>query len=244
MQTPPAPPTPPTAPTPIVSPSSGGAQTGAGGLAPAIAGQSGGAASNVYTFNQLLARGGELSTQLKSATSRRADVARDLRRAPQSLKDGLQSQINELNGRIVQLEKDIASNGQERVLAKGREADGTMASTGDGTTPFPYMPSRADMTAISVVFTLFVLCPIALSFSRFIWKRGSRLAAAPVSRESDLRMERVEQAVDAIAVEVERISEGQRFVTQLMTQQPALGEGAAPPVRVAAAEAVASWQQR
>lgn len=244
MQTPPAPPTPPTAPTPIVSPPSGGAQPGAGGLAPATSGQAGGAASNVYTYSQLLARGEELSIQLRSATSRRADIARDLRRAPQSLKDGLQSQITELNGRIVQLEKDIASNGQERVLAKGREADGTMTSTGDGSSPFPYMPSRADMTAISVVFTLFVLCPIALSFSRFIWKRGSRVTAAPASRESDLRMERVEQAVDAIAVEVERISEGQRFVTQLMTQQPALGAGAAPPLRVAAAEPVAARSQR
>ena len=100
------------------------------------------------------------------------------------------------------------------------------------------------MTAITVVFTLFVLCPIALSFARLIWKRGSRPATAPVSRESDLRMERVEQAVDAIAVEVERISEGQRFVTQLMTQQPALTEGAAHPLRVPVAEPVAAWPQR
>ena len=38
---------------------------------------------------------------------------------------------------------------------------------------------------------------------------------------------RIEQAVDAIAIEVERISEGQRFVTQLMSRNaaPALGEG-------------------
>jgi hypothetical protein len=35
-------------------------------------------------------------------------------------------------------------------------------------------------------------------------------------------MERLENAVDAIAVEIERISEGQRFVTRLLTE-PAPG---------------------
>ena len=41
------------------------------------------------------------------------------------------------------------------------------------------------------------------------------------------RLERIEQAVDAIAVEVERISEGQRFTTKLLsdTRDPALPAG-------------------
>ena len=33
------------------------------------------------------------------------------------------------------------------------------------------------------------------------------------------RLERIEQAVDAIAIEVERISEGQRFTTKLLTER-------------------------
>jgi hypothetical protein len=36
---------------------------------------------------------------------------------------------------------------------------------------------------------------------------------------SDQRLARVEQAVEAIAVEVERISEGQRFVTKLLSER-------------------------
>ncbi|HEY2027234.1 MAG TPA: hypothetical protein VGG78_09500 [Gemmatimonadaceae bacterium] len=36
---------------------------------------------------------------------------------------------------------------------------------------------------------------------------------------SDQRLERVEQAVEAIAIEVERISEGQRFVTKLLSDR-------------------------
>lgn len=40
------------------------------------------------------------------------------------------------------------------------------------------------------------------------------------------RLERIEQAVDAIAVEVERISEGQRFTTRLLSETR--GGGALP----------------
>ena len=42
-------------------------------------------------------------------------------------------------------------------------------------------------------------------------KQGSAL--------SDQRLERVEQAVESIAVEVERISEGQRYVTKLLSER-------------------------
>lgn len=37
------------------------------------------------------------------------------------------------------------------------------------------------------------------------------------------RLERIEQAVDAIAVEVERISEGQRFTTKLLSETRGAG---------------------
>jgi len=50
--------------------------------------------------------------------------------------------------------------------------------------------------------------------------RGAKLtgdsARTPVAEE---RFARLEQAVDAIALEVERISEGQRFTTKLLSEQ-------------------------
>ena len=39
---------------------------------------------------------------------------------------------------------------------------------------------------------------------------------------SEARLARIEQAVDAIALEVERISEGQRFTTRLLSEQSRL----------------------
>ena len=43
---------------------------------------------------------------------------------------------------------------------------------------------------------------------------------------SDARLARLEQAVESIAIEIERVSEGQRFVTKLMSEkaQPVLAE--------------------
>jgi hypothetical protein len=39
-----------------------------------------------------------------------------------------------------------------------------------------------------------------------------------IPTEVATRLERIEQAVDAIAVEIERISEGQRFTTRLLSE--------------------------
>jgi hypothetical protein len=36
---------------------------------------------------------------------------------------------------------------------------------------------------------------------------------------TDARIERIEQAVDSIAIEMERVSEGQRFVTKLLSER-------------------------
>ena len=41
----------------------------------------------------------------------------------------------------------------------------------------------------------------------------------PSSSVTEARLARIEQAVDAIALEVERISEGQRFTTRLLSEQ-------------------------
>ena len=92
------------------------------------------------------------------------------------------------------------------------------------------------ITAISIVGTIFVLFPIAIAMARNIWRRGSRQVAPPMSGESAQRMERLEQAIDAISIEVERISEGQRFMTRLLTEgsAPALsvGQKMAEPIRL------------
>ena len=80
-----------------------------------------------------------------------------------------------------------------------------------------------EVLAGGIVFTIFVLAPLAVGASRMMWKRA---AAAPVRSmlppETAGRLERIEQAVESIAIEVERVSEGQRFVTKLMSEGKAV----------------------
>jgi hypothetical protein len=49
-------------------------------------------------------------------------------------------------------------------------------------------------------------------------KEEGRLEKESASPVSEARLARIEQAVDAIALEVERISEGQRFTTKLLSE--------------------------
>ena len=83
-----------------------------------------------------------------------------------------------------------------------------------------------------VMFTMIPITaigvPIARAFARRI--EGSvRGGFPPTSLPNDVgqRLERMEQAIDAIAVEVERIAEGQRFTSKLLAQRAESGRDGA-----------------
>ena len=50
-------------------------------------------------------------------------------------------------------------------------------------------------------------------------KEGARLERESMPSLAEARLARIEQAVEAIALEAERISEGQRFTTKLLSEQ-------------------------
>ena len=74
-----------------------------------------------------------------------------------------------------------------------------------------------DMLAIGGFFTTVVLLGLGIPLVRAFGKsREGRLAPPASNPENDRRLERIETAVDAMAIEIERISEGQRFTTKLL----------------------------
>jgi hypothetical protein len=75
---------------------------------------------------------------------------------------------------------------------------------------------------ISIAFFLMVaVIIIGLPLARAFARRMDRKAAAPaqVPAEVSAQLNHLSQAVDAIALEVERITEGQRFTTRLLAEQ-------------------------
>ena len=69
-----------------------------------------------------------------------------------------------------------------------------------------------------MIFTLalFIGTPLAILYARRMWNKPQAETPPP---EVLARLERIEQAVESIAVEVERISEGPRFTTKLLAER-------------------------
>ena len=72
--------------------------------------------------------------------------------------------------------------------------------------------------AISCAPIIAIGVPIARAYAR----RLESKPAAAIPPDVAARLERMEQAIDTIAVEVERISEGQRFTTKLLADRSSL----------------------
>jgi hypothetical protein len=76
-----------------------------------------------------------------------------------------------------------------------------------------------------VPVALFAFLAVASMAMSPIWRalgrrmEGRSLGHDPTQGESNARMERMETALDAIAVQVERIAEGQRYTTKLLSDR-------------------------
>lgn len=66
--------------------------------------------------------------------------------------------------------------------------------------------------------------PLARAWARRL-ERGDRTPALPPDTQA--RLERMEQAIETIAVEIERLAEGQRFTTRLLAERPGVAASVA-----------------
>jgi exonuclease VII large subunit len=114
---------------------------------------------------------------------------------------------------------------QQAVRQMQAELARTSAREGQAVPPFPPFPPGGPQIpegAVVISVAFFVMCAviaIGVPIVRAITRRMDRRTVAPtVDADTHDRLERIEQAVDAIAVEVERISEGQRFTTKIISE--------------------------
>lgn len=69
-------------------------------------------------------------------------------------------------------------------------------------------------------FSMVAIIAVGLPLARAFGRRMDRQSLQPrVPNELAERLEHMEHAIDAIAIEVERISEGQRFTTKLLSER-------------------------
>lgn len=61
------------------------------------------------------------------------------------------------------------------------------------------------------------------------WLNRPRPESPRETFSQDTRLDRMERALDAIAIEIERLGEGQRFTTKLLAERERLQSPVAPP---------------
>ena len=127
----------------------------------------------------------------------------------------LERQIDRLDQRIEKAEEGLAKIEQRLTT---RDGPGTAVVGVPQTPRLPPMEPSFDPApmVIAVVGILFVGFPIALTIARLLWKRATNAPPPALNAETTRRFDRLEQSVDAIAIEVERISENQRYLTRLL----------------------------
>ncbi len=79
-----------------------------------------------------------------------------------------------------------------------------------------------DIVAIAGFFTTVLGLALGVPLVRSYVKRKELEAEhrRPDESETLLRLARIESAIESLAVEMERISEGQRFTTRLLAERP------------------------
>jgi hypothetical protein len=77
-----------------------------------------------------------------------------------------------------------------------------------------------DIVVPIAFFATAIIISIGIPLVRAIARRWDRQSLKPpMPLDTTQRLERIEQAIEAMSIEVERIAEGQRFVTRLMKDQ-------------------------
>jgi hypothetical protein len=159
------------------------------------------------------ARREELGRQMDRLQERRNEISGQLQDPMVGGADrrGLEQRISDIDARIQALDKQIA--GADAEVANAAGVPGAIVEQPRGREGPP-----EEVYVLSGMFIVVVLLPISLAFARRIWRRGGAAVAALPGDLMD-RITRLDQAVDSIAVEVERIGEGQRFMTRLFADK-------------------------
>ena len=186
----------------------------------------------------------ELRTQLKELNRRRNELDEQRHVATQAARPGLEARIAEIDARTARIDQQIASLDDQIAAATERY---TAAGAGQGqgvvvgqsprviNIPQVSIPSdfggrsrRTEMRDVAgfMAAEAVLLGLIGVVFWRFAMKRMRDQFERMMQSQSQ-QLSQMQNAVDVIGIEVERISEGQRYVTKVISDG---SRGAALPV--------------
>jgi hypothetical protein len=77
----------------------------------------------------------------------------------------------------------------------------------------------AKIIVVAVIGLTISVSMIAMAVARIAAARRRKELPDPSTARLEERLERMEQAIDAMATEVERVADGQRFTTRLLAER-------------------------
>ena len=194
----------------------------------------------------LVMKRSELEAQMRSLTERRQELYSQRQRMGRLEGQGHDNRIALIDEQTTQIEREVLqlnaviAQGTATVGATGGERFSETSSLSnqlirdvrngaEDAVMSTMFGSAAGLLAIYIVWRGII--------RRFIWKKKPvpAVTAAAVPDQSP-RLEQLQQSVDVIALEVERISEAQRFLAKVLNER-ALGAGEAQPVQAKNREA-------
>jgi hypothetical protein len=174
-------------------------------------------------YLKLQARQEVQSNQLDQLTRRRERLVDDLTQRTGTDREGVESRLKALDGQIQQAEADLNATTKELATAAPASLADHVATRYRGYGDDDLV--GAGFAGAGIMFALF-LPLIVRMFRRRRWVPSGSTTKDTAAIGSE-RIDRMELAIDSIAVEMERVSENQRFMTRLMTETQLAGTIAA-----------------
>ena len=191
----------------------------------------------------LIMKRSELESQMRSLTNRRQELYSQRQRMGRLEGQGHDNRIALIDEQTTQIEREVLqlnaaiAQGTATVAASGEElgAGTTIPSSNQLQRDVRNAAEDAVMgTMFGSAAGLLAIYVVWRGIRRWIWKKKPVPASAmPAVPDHSPRLEQLQQSMDVIALEVERISEAQRYLAKVITERaPAIGAGDAQPVSV------------
>lgn len=181
----------------------------------------------IATLNGTLIQQGPATTQsappvTKAEAKAAATAAADAQRATKALRDQIMEQVRaQVAGAAAQGGNELPApptppEPQRTFTIRGPNGEKTIIGMPPAN---DIIPQQAVDISIAFFLTMAIII-IGLPIARAIARRMDRKSGTPqISTDVSAQLAQLNQSVDAIALEVERITEGQRFTTRLLTEQ-------------------------
>lgn len=158
-----------------------------------------------------------LQGQLNDLVSQRTGLASQLSDATESnlsgpAKTGLEDRIVSLDKQISGVDAQIALSDAQ--ISKAAAVPGAVVPRPETVRTGP----PEGVYELTGMFMVVVLLPLTVAYARRIWRRGGAVVSN-IPGDLMARIQRIEQTVESSGLEIERIGEGQRFITKLFSEK-------------------------